>query len=75
MFNGCGSLNYIKCLATDISASNCTAFWVEGVAPSGTFVKAASMSSWATGANGIPNGWTIQNDDGSPVGDNWDDQE
>ncbi len=60
MFSGCTSLNYIKCLATDISASDCTKNWVSGVASSGTFTKAASMSSWTTGDNGIPTGWTIQ---------------
>ena len=60
MFNGCSSLNYIKCLATDISASNCTSSWVYGVASSGTFVKNSNMSSWTTGDNGIPTGWTVQ---------------
>ena len=60
MFYGCGNLNYIKCLATDISASVCTDFWVHGVASTGTFVKAASMESWPTGVNGIPNGWTVE---------------
>lgn len=80
MFSGCTSLNYIKCLATNTGAGGTTQ-WVNGVAASGTFVKAASMSSWTTGANGIPDGWTVQNDDGSqvplddPIGDDdWDDQ-
>lgn len=71
MFQGCTSLNYIKCLATDISAGNCTYRWVsgvDGVASTGTFVKAASMNDWTSGINGIPNNWTIENDDGSPVG-------
>lgn len=67
MFRYCTNLNYIKCLATDKSADSCTANWVSGVARSGTFVKAASMSSWTTGVYGIPTGWTVQNDDGSPV--------
>ena len=49
-------------MATDISASICTQNWVNGVAASGTFVKAASMSSWTTGNNGIPSGWTVQDD-------------
>ena len=75
MFKYCSSLNYIKCLATNISETGCINNWVSGVAASGTFVKAASMSSWTTGTSGIPANWTIQNDDGSPVGDNWDDQE
>lgn len=61
MFSGCSSLNYIKCLATDIPATSCTTSWVSGVAPTGTFVKHPSMSSWTTGANGIPEGWTVQN--------------
>lgn len=59
MFKGCSSLNYIKCLATDISAINCTSGWVEGVAATGTFVKAATMTDWTTGTNGIPSGWTV----------------
>lgn len=61
MFKNCTNLNYIKCLATDISATNCTANWVSGVSSTGTFVKAASMSSWATGTGGIPDGWTVEN--------------
>ena len=60
MFYNCSNLNYIKCLATDISATNCTYNWVSGVAASGTFVKAASMSSWTTGIKGIPDNWTVQ---------------
>ena len=61
MFYGCKKLDYIKCLATDISAANCIVDWVNNVAASGTFVKNASMSSWTTGANGIPSGWSIVN--------------
>ena len=61
MFAGCTSLNYVKCLATDISASSCTDSWLDSVASSGTFVKAASMNDWTTGASGIPSGWTVQN--------------
>ena len=60
MFSGCTNLNYIKCLATNISATSCTNLWVLNVAASGTFVKAASMSDWTTGTNGIPEGWTVQ---------------
>ena len=69
MFSDCTNLNYIKCLATDISATSCTSNWVSGVASTGTFVKDASMSSWTTGTSGIPSGWTVQ-DDGVPT-DNW----
>ena len=61
MFSYCSNLNYIKCLATDISAINCTYRWVNGVAASGTFVKPAS-TDWSskTGTSGIPEGWTVQ---------------
>ena len=59
MFVYCSKLNYIKCLATDISATDCTSSWVNGVASSGTFVKADSMESWSTGTSGIPSGWTV----------------
>lgn len=60
MFRNCTNLNSITCLANDISANNCTINWVDGVAASGTFTKAANISSWTTGANGIPTGWTVQ---------------
>ena len=60
MFNGCTNLNYIKCLATNISASGCIGSWVSGVAATGTFVKKSSMTSWTTGTSGIPSGWTVQ---------------
>ena len=60
MFYGCSLLNYIKCLATKISANYCLIDWVGGVASRGTFVKATSMTSWGTGTSGIPNGWTVQ---------------
>lgn len=63
MFKDCTSLNYIKCLATDISARYCTDNWVKNVAPTGTFVKAAGMSDWTIGVNGIPTGWEIEPDD------------
>ena len=60
MFYGCTRLNSITCLATDISASDCTTNWVSDVALSGTFTKAESMSGWTNGVNGIPNGWTVK---------------
>ena len=53
-------MNYIKCLATDISANSCISNWVSGVSPTGTFVKSANMDSWPTGVSGIPSGWTVQ---------------
>ena len=59
MFRNCTKLNYIKCLATDISASYCTRSWVSGVASTGTFVKNPNMTSWRTGSDDIPRGWTV----------------
>lgn len=60
MFNGCTNLNSITCLATDISASDCTSAWVADVAATGTFTKAGSMTNWTTGIDGIPSGWTVE---------------
>lgn len=61
MFYGCSNLNSVTCLATDISASYCTSYWVQNVASSGTFTKASNMSNWTSGISGIPNGWTVVN--------------
>ncbi len=62
MFTKCSKLRYIKMLATDIRADSCLDSWVNGVASTGTFVKNANMSSLPSGINGIPNGWTVENE-------------
>lgn len=71
MFVGNVHLNYVKCLATDISASHCTEQWMN-CTDTGTFV-AASPSIWQNecypaGAyqptyvsDYVPTNWTIQN--------------
>lgn len=64
MFNNCSHLNNVTCLATDISADDCTTCWLSNVAATGTFNKAASMTTWPTGpydgnVDGIPTGWTV----------------
>lgn len=59
MFDGCSKLAYIKCLATDISASDCLRRWVGGVSSTGTFVKAAG-TVWPEGIAGIPKNWTVE---------------
>lgn len=59
MFHNCGNLNYIKCLAIDITAHDSTIGWASGVSRTGTFVKSPNMSSWTTGDDGAPNGWTV----------------
>ena len=69
MFYGCTSLNYVKCLATELlidprvgnTAEDNVREWLEGVSSTGTFVKADGMTSWQTGGNGIPSGWTVIN--------------
>ena len=60
MFYGCTHLNHIRCLATDISAKDCTFSWVRQMPDSGTFVQAAG-AQWAdkNDGNGIPEGWTV----------------
>ena len=60
MFNGCTSLSQIECLATDISATNCTKNWLSGVSAEGKFIKADGMTDWTEGASGIPSGWTVE---------------
>ena len=60
MFYNCNNLNYVKMLATDISASSCLQAWLYGVASTGTFVKAASMTELPSGTSGIPANWTVE---------------
>ena len=62
MFSDCSLLDYIKCLATDISATNCTNNWLKNVSSTGTFVKDPNMASWTTGIHGIPTGWIVTSD-------------
>ena len=61
MFWDCKKLDHITMLATDISAPTCLDEWVVGVASTGTFTKAAAMTSLTTGVSGIPEGWTVKN--------------
>ena len=59
MFKNCTSLNSVTMLATDIAATDCLTNWMKGVAATGTFTKAASMTSLPTGVSGIPSGWIV----------------
>lgn len=61
MFYGCSMLNRIECLATSWSEEDYpTSYWVHNAGtPTGTFVKAPSMTDWTSGDDGIPVGWTI----------------
>lgn len=60
MFSGCTSMNYIKCLTTNLGSST-SGSWVTGVASTGTFVKNPDWSSPSYGANAIPSGWVVEN--------------
>ena len=66
MFSGCEKLNYIKCLATSISATDCLDSWLRSVAATGTFIKATNMSEWPKGKSGIPEGWIVADNTSSP---------
>ena len=59
MFSGCSSLSYIKCMVQGTPRTSTQVnFMTSGVAASGTFV-CATNSTWSTGVNGIPSGWTV----------------
>ena len=57
MFRSCKKLNYVKCLATNITATDCVAYWLDSVAKPGDFYAPAS-TNWTYGEQGIPWGWT-----------------
>lgn len=59
MFYGCTKLNYIKMLATDTKSLSLYN-WVNGVAPTGTFVKNSEATWDVVGNSGVPEGWTVE---------------
>lgn len=59
IYYSCVRLQYIKMLATDISASDCLYHWTTEVADNGTFVKAKGVTL-PSGTSGIPEGWTVE---------------
>ena len=70
MFENCVSLNYIKMMATDVSAYYCLNNWVNGVQTnSGTFVKSPCVQI-PRGISGIPNNWTVV-EEGSSTQERW----
>lgn len=71
MFKGCTKLNHIVCNATDISATDCTTDWVNGVASAGLFERNENNNSWTIGVNGIPTNWTVQPPLGVPNDEIW----
>ena len=65
MFYNCRLLNHVKCLATDISASDCLINWLGGASSTGTFIQASGVT-WPRGASGIPTGW-LAYDEGEQI--------
>ena len=61
MFSGCTSLVYISCRLTPNYNIGSTQNWVSGVPSGGTFVKYPTVTTWTTGSDGIPTGWTVTN--------------
>ncbi|MBQ3942095.1 MAG: hypothetical protein II676_04500 [Bacteroidales bacterium] len=68
MFAACTSLLSVTCLATDISATDCTYQWMSGTKNNSacTFYKASTMGvnvsgGWTRDINGILGNWNIQN--------------
>jgi len=59
MFMNCNSLNYVKCLATDLGDNSSTDGWLTNVAATGTFVQAQgadwSVKGTTEGTWGDPN--------------------
>lgn len=57
MFYECTSLNEIHSYMTNISESDCLAYWLYNTSPQGDFYCPASLTI-PTGSSGIPSGWT-----------------
>ena len=57
MFYGCSKLNSVTCYLTEVDVNFTAANWLDGVAATGTFTT-PNGTSWPTGVNGIPSGWT-----------------
>jgi hypothetical protein len=68
MFDGCSSLNSIRCVALSLGYNNCTQYWVNGVAATGTFTKSAQNNEWTEGVDGIPIDWDVINEGSSGSG-------
>jgi hypothetical protein len=60
MFSGSG-IKSLVCLATDISAAECTIDWMSDVSNDNTrtFYKAPGMTSWPRDVNGILSNWNV----------------
>ena len=70
MFAGCSKLNYVKCLATDISAEGCTKNWLTNAGTEATGEKVLETLVPMTSGNddGVPSGWTARTDGAKKAG-------
>ena len=60
MFRDCTNLNYVKAMFTTYqTGGSYLQFWLDGVSPTGTFVK-NSAATWTNEQAEIPTGWTVQ---------------
>ena len=59
MFAYCTSLNYIKMLATDVSATEALDSWTKNVSPTGTFIRHPNAYI-PRGTSGIPDRWIVK---------------
>ena len=69
MFAGCSKLKYVKCLATDISAENCTKGWLTnaGTEATGEKVLETLIPMEPDNDDGVPSGWTARTDGATAV--------
>ncbi len=66
MFKGCSKLNYLKCLATDVSATECLGGWLGEVSATGTLVVDFG-TKWAVVGTNYPSGWALNYPDGTGI--------
>lgn len=59
MFNGCSKLNRLKCLC----ACSYHQYFLTGVASTGTLIKNPNVTWGVGGYDGVPSGWTVQDDE------------
>ena len=57
--NTYSKLSSVTCLATDISATDCTKEWLHRVSQSGTFTAPDGTAWTSDSESGIPTGWTL----------------
>jgi hypothetical protein len=60
LFAGCIKIDNINAAFLTEPGTQTTYNWVNGVAPTGTFVKNASATWNVTGEHGVPTGWTTE---------------